>query len=188
MRHKYNIVELLQGHIGYRGLPFPGAFTDMLGTPGFSQFTNRGKRLYKKDYLGRWYFMPVTFIVEGKELEFPTAVMSISGKKTIVETPMVGRKGTVKELISVDDYRVSITGFIENTEGTYPEDEIVEMQELFNYNASVELVSAFTDLIFDDGDRVVITSISYPPTPGLEDGQVVKIECVTDKPFELIID
>lgn len=202
MKRKYDITAILQSYIGYKGLPFPGAFFGMLGSktatasgyehpeaaPGFKEFTDKGTRLYKKDHLGRWYFMPVTFIVEGKEIEFPTAVMNITGKKTIVETAMVGRKGTVKELISVDDYRVSITGFIQSTDGTYPENEIVQMQELYNHNASVELISALTVLVFDDKDQVVITSIDYPATPGLEDGQVVKIECITDKPFELIID
>lgn len=188
--------------IGYKGLPFPGAFLGMAKTgriaeaeyddpeqaPDLREFTDKGTRLYKKDHLGRWYFMPVIFKTENGEIEFPTAVISVTGKKTIVETHMVGRKGSVKELINVDDYKVSLAGFIQTTDRTYPENEIVEMMELFNINKSVELVSALTDLIFDEGDKVVITDISFPPTAGLEDGQVVKIECITDKPFELIIE
>ncbi|MEG0499905.1 MAG: DUF6046 domain-containing protein, partial [Rikenellaceae bacterium] len=39
--------------------------------------------------------------------EIPNAIISCTGKKTIVETPMVGRKGAVKELINVDDYEIS---------------------------------------------------------------------------------
>ena len=41
--------------------------------------------------------------------------------------------------------------------------------------------------LLDEGDRVVITDIQYPPTPGVEDGQAVTIECETDSPFELIV-
>jgi hypothetical protein len=201
MTPKFDIGKALLSYIGYKGLPYPGAFMFMLpkrrkqpeyeGAPQAQpqrEFTDKGTRLYKKDHLGRWYFMPVTFIADGKEYEIPEAVLSITGKKTIIETPMVGRKGSVKELINIDDYKVSIAGYISSQDGSYPEDAITEIRELFNVNRSVELVSALTDLIFDDGDKVVITDISFPSTPGVEDGQIVKIECITDKPFELIID
>jgi len=202
MAPKFDIGKILLSYIGYKGLPYPGAFFGMLMSKGGKQpeyeglpqgqpqqeFTNKGSRLYKKDHLGRWYFMPVTFITDEKEYEMPEAVLSITGKKTIIETPMVGRKGSVKELINIDDYKVSIASYVQSTDGTYPEDAITEIRELFNVNQSVELVSALTDLIFDDGDKVVITDISFPSTPGVEDGQIVKIECVTDKPFELIIE
>ena len=202
MTPKFDIRKILLSYIGYKGLPYPGAFFGMLkskvgkqpeyetDTPAleFQEFTNKGTRLYKKDHLGRWYFMPVTFISNGKEYEIPEAVLNITGKKTIIETPMVGRKGSVKELINIDDYKVSIAGYIQSTDGTYPEDAITEIRELFNINQSVELISALTDLIFDDGDKVVIKDIAFPSTPGVEDGQIIKIECVTDKPFELIIE
>lgn len=201
MVHRFDIPRLLLSYVGYKGLPYPGAFLGMLASkavtpdsyelgstaPVFKEFTDKGTRLYKRDHLGRWYFMPVTFKTDAGEVEFPQAVISITGKKTIVETHMVGRKGSVKELINVDDYKVSLAGFIQSTDGSYPEDEIVKMKELFNVNQAIELVSAITDLIFDEGDKVVITDIAFPSTPGVEDAQVVKIECVTDKPFELII-
>jgi hypothetical protein len=202
MRPEFDIGKILLSYIGYKGLPYPGAFTGMLKQKGSKQpeydglpqgqsrqeFTDKGTRLYKKDHLGRWYFMPVTFIADGKEYEMSEAVLSITGKKTIIETPMVGRKGSVKELINIDDYKVSVAGYIQSTDGSYPEDAITKIKELYSINQSVELVSALTDLIFDDGDKVVITDISFPSTPGVEDGQIVKIECVTDKPFELIIE
>jgi hypothetical protein len=87
----------------------------------------------------------------------------------------------------VDDYKISLAGFIQSTDRTYPENEIIEIRDLYNVNKAVEMVSALTDLIFDEDDRVVIQSISFPATAGLEDAQVVKMECITDKPFELII-
>jgi len=202
MKPEFDIRKILLSYIGYKGLPYPGAFFGMLKSragklpeyemnapaSGFQEFTNKGTRLYKQDHLGRWYFMPVTLISDGKEYEIPEAVLSITGKKTIIETPMVGRKGSVKELINIDDYKVSIAGYVQSTDGSYPEDAIIKIRELFNINQSVELVSALTDLIFDDEDKVVITDIAFPSTPGVEDGQIIKIECITDKPFELIIE
>lgn len=205
MKHKFNIERLLQSVIGYRGLPFPGALfpnrpagsyrgtaPEIPTAPAPQQELVKGTRLYKQDALGRWYFMPV-FIkhadVRSSEhtLELPNAVLSITGTKNIVRTPLVGRRGTVKELINVGDYKISIAAFIHSTDGSYPEAEISRMKELYNINESVELISALTDLLLDEGDRIVITDIQYPPTPGLEDGQVVTIECETDSSFELTI-
>lgn len=114
--------------------------------------------------------------------------LSITGKKTIVETPLVGQKGSVKELISIEDYKISLAAMIVSEDGTYPDEQITQVKELYNINEAVELVSAFTNLIFDPDDKVVITDISFPPTPGIEDAQAVKLELVTDKPFELTIE
>ncbi|MEG2122088.1 MAG: DUF6046 domain-containing protein, partial [Rikenellaceae bacterium] len=141
--------------------------------------TATGTVLYDEDGL----FMPVT--IGG--LKIPFAVMTISGKKTIVETALVGAKGTVKELVSVDDYAITIAGMLYN--GTmYPELEISRFMELYLTNESVSLVSAFSDVVFNYGsDKVVIKSVSFPPMGGCEEMQAVKIECVSDAPYELII-
>lgn len=211
MKHKYNIpfASELMSLIGYRGLPFPGAWLPSrpAGTykgdsqedyeietqaPQRKEFV-KGTRLYAQDKLGRWYFMPVTIkhpdiTANEGSLELQYAVMSITGKKTIVETPLVGQKGSVKELISIEDYKISLAAMIVSEDGTYPDEQITQVKELYNINEAVELVSAFTNLIFDPDDKVVITDISFPPTPGIEDAQAVKLELVTDKPFELTIE
>ena len=71
---------------------------------------------------------------------------------------------------------------------TYPADRIVEQKELYNVNEAVELKSVLTDLLFDENDKVVITEMNFPETPGVEDEQEVTIECTTDKPFELTLE
>lgn len=206
MKHKYNIVNLLTSIIGYRGLPFPGGFLPqrpvgnyrgeefegLNTTPAPRQEYVKGTRLYAQDLLGRWYFMPVyikhpDILEAGHTLELPNAVMSIACSKNIVRTQLVGRKGSVKELIGLDDYKISIAAFIQSPDGSYPEQQITRMKELWQVNESVELVSAFTDLLLDEEDRVVLSSIEFPPTPGVEDGQAVRIECETDAALNLII-
>lgn len=202
MKRKYSIPDLLAEVVGYRGIIYPGALlpgrTDNSSykggdyevaseAPVRQERTERGSTLWAKDWRGRWYFMPVVFQHEklGK-VEMPCALISVTGRKNIVETQLVGRKGSVKELINLEDYKVSIAGFIQSKDGTWPEAEIARMRDLYNVNESVELLCALTDLIFDKDDRVVITGIDFPPTQGLEDGQVIRLECTTDKPFELI--
>ncbi len=202
MKHKYNIPDLLGAVTGYKGVPYSRGFFSMrpdkkfVGDdfmPGasaiFRQEFVKGTRLYKQDALGQWYFMPVFVkhpsLPEG-EMELPHAVISVTGSKSIVETPLVGRKGSVKELVSVNDYKISLAAFISSGDGSYPADSIIRMQELFEINETVEVVSALTDLILGGG-QAVITDIGYPSTPGVEDGQAVTIECVTDQDFELDI-
>jgi hypothetical protein len=204
MKHKYNIPNLLLGVIGHKGLPFPGGFIPTRPgrasekyelTPEASPREEyvKGTRLYAKDALGRWYFMPVTLKhpsiqTASNTFELDYAVMSVTGKKNIIETPLIGRKGSVKELISMGDYKISIAAFLQGEDGQYPEEKITRLREIININETIELISAFTDLLLDSEDKVVITDFSFPPTPGVEDGQAVKLELVTDKVFELTIE
>lgn len=214
MEHKYNIPALLASIVGYKGIPFPGGFLpprpvgnyavdgfEVSGEAPAAEELIKGTRLRRQGANGVWYFMPVYFRhpsiggranarnnqVTDNTLELSSAIISVTGQKTIVETPMVGRKGSIKELISLDDYEISIAAFL-HTPGRYPEPEITQIRNLYNINESVELISVLTDLVIDEGDRVVITDIEYPSTPGIEDGQAVRLKCRTDKEFELFID
>lgn len=186
MKHRFDPIKILESAIGTRGIPFPGMFYGERNTASeqMQEFTPKGSRLYKKDALGRWYFMPVHI----GDIEIPQAVLSITSKKNIIETSMIGRRGTVKELISIDDYRISLGLYIQSSDGAYPEEQINEIQELWEINQSVAIHSALTDIILYPDNKIVISSISYPSTPGVEDAQLVKLECVTDAPFELIIE
>lgn len=198
MKHRFDISNILQGLISYKGIPFPGIF---LTKPKLGGYTGdnfdvpntapdqkhsyvHGAPLYGIDKRWRWYFMPIKI----NNVSIPNAVIKISCSKNIVETPLQGRKGSVIELISQDNDKVSIAGVILSDDGTYPIDQIAQLKELFALNESVKLISAITQLVFDPDDKVVIRKYDFPPTPGLEDGQAFTLECVTDRPFELIIE
>ena len=197
MLSEFNLRSLLSGLSGYKGLSFPGTLPpfqrasvpeyELPTTAGPRQeFTQKGSRLWAQ-HEGRWYFMPVTLEHKGKSLEIPFAVISISGEKTIVKTPMPGRRGSVNELISVDDAKISLTGLFMSADGSYPEAAVSEMNDLIQVNESIKLVSALSDLLLDPEDRVVIQSWDFPPTPGVEDVQAIKLELVSDSPFVLTV-
>lgn len=134
---------------------------------------------------GVCYFMPVTISHGTKKWEMGDAIVSISGKKTIVETSVVGRKGTVKELVSIDDYEIKLTAILTNNNGDYPEQEMHELVNLWEINESVKLSCALTDYFLKEDDSVVITSIEPESHEAMEDMQVVSITMVSDSPFEL---
>ncbi len=201
MKREYNIKDILSG-LSYKGLPFPGLWFGLEKKAGYSAKdfeldadaneneqktqSDLGAILRKKDALGRWYFLPVILEHEGKEYEIPNAVIRISGKKKIVETDMIGRKGSVKELISIDDYEITVSGII--VADDFPEEGITEINELYNINESVKLKCALTDIFMETDDKVVIKDIDFQEMKGTEHVQLFSMNMVTDRNFELIIE
>ena len=109
----------------------------------------------------------------------------INGKKNIVETPMVGRKGSVKELISIDDYEIKLVAVLENANGDYPEQEMQELVRLWEINETVEIHSALTSYFLGKDLNVVIKAIEPISVEAQEDIQAFNMTLVSDSPFEL---
>lgn len=201
MKHRFNIPQMLLSAAGYKGLIYPGIFMGRLNRTGsvtrggdfeipqaaeLQRETSTGTPIYAPDpnRPGRYYFMPV--ILGG--VEIPAAVIAISGQKIIQQTPLPGQGGSVKELIYADDWTIQITGMLWNTGRTYPEQELVRMRELCMRDESVSLICALSDILLEGSDQVVIKKYDFPAMGGVEDMQLVKLECVTDALFELEIE
>lgn len=181
----YNIEQLLSNVIGYVPVSLPESSS--LGTNRSKTHANKGSALYKKDIQGRYYFMPVAFLYKGKEYEIECAAISITGKKNIVSTPLVGRKGSVKELISLEDFSIHIAGIIIGEDKQWPEDKLDKINELYNINDALEIKCALTDIFLTEGDKVIIQDISIPKMQQIEHVQIIEMNCLTDKPLELTI-
>lgn len=178
----FKIGKALYNLVSYKGIPFPGI--NRKGT--LKDQSDLGATLRKKDHAGRYYFMPVVFVHKGKEYEIPNAVIGYTAKKTIVETPMIGRRGSVKEFINIDDYEINISGAVIGDD--WPEAGLKELNDLFTINEPVQLKCALTDLFMDEDDSVVIKSMDFTEVRGAETIQMVKISLITDRSFELIIE
>jgi len=145
---------------------------------------------YQKDglvhtgLLGVEYFMPVKL----NNWQLPNEpVISISGKKTIVETPLAGnsRRGTVKELINTEDYEIKIKGVIINEkDDAYPLDEVAKLVKLFELNKSILIVNMLTDRL--EITQVVIRSLDLPEMVGVQNAQSYVLSCVSDEDFILV--
>ncbi len=134
---------------------------------------------------GIYYFMPVSFEHEGTTWEFNDAVVSVTAKKNIVETQLIGRQGSVKELINIDDYEIKFVATLSDDD--YPEQEVMDLVKLFKINESVKMICAITDYFLEDEDKVVIKALDFPAVEGVEDMQIVTMTLVGDKNFELEI-
>ena len=202
---RFDIPHLLESIAGYKGLPFPAALlglanrkTGMASGAGFTvpsgpestqAYADKGAVLRQYDLMGNYYFMPVSFQASGKDYPIDCALVSVQHKKTVVETPLVGQRGAVKELINAQDLRISITGcLISGQKGFWPEDRISDMWELFSRNEAVSLKCALTDCFFEEDDKVVITDLSFPAPNQVEDVVPLSLQCVSDQVFELKLD
>lgn len=193
----FSLPQLFEAAFGYKTNAFE--FPQIEGTEGqlkdgdgvyanrLPKYTSQGAAYYSTDDQGRDYYMPV--LLGGYELSHP--VVSVIGRKNIVETPLVGRRGTVKELINTDDYVISIKGLIISEGDYYPEAKVKEMRQLFEQSTALEIVSPITDIFLLTPDRkgydkVVIKSMSFPPIVGVMNVRSYEIELVSDESFTLI--
>lgn len=79
-------------------------------------------------------------------------------KKTIVETAIAGRNGTVKESVSAQDYEVDVTFTLISAADEYPDEAMRRLASLADENSAVYVDSAFLRLF--DIDRAVITELT----------------------------
>lgn len=157
--------------------------------PERKEYSKYGSPYYDVDVTGREYYMPVT--LGGMLLPHP--VMSITGRKSIVKTELQGRRGTVKELINIDDYQITIRGLIIDLKNEYPEETVAELRKLFERNEAVAIESAITDIFLITPDRsgfdkVVIESLDFPEVTGIRNVRPYMMQLSSDEPFDLYID
>lgn len=148
-------------------------------------------------------YMPIKL----NQILLPFPVLAISCNKTIVQTPMVNRRGTVKELISAQDYNFHIKGLIIGSNNEYPEEQVLQLKQLFELDQSLSIQCAKTDIFLlsasrsnanttNDGitdqsqnllDQVVMLEMNFPPLKGIRNVQPYEILLQSDTPFNLII-
>ena len=115
----------------------------------------------------------------------PTVI--ISSKKNIVETALAGstRKGTVKELIAIEDWSVTIRGIAINyaSKLVYPEDQVKALRDLYERNEALEVQCALTNLL--GIYKLVIRQFDLPEMVGIQHAQAYQFVCTSDEDFIL---
>lgn len=162
--------------------------------PARREQSAKGAPFYATDLSGREFFLPV--YLDG--LLLPFAIISMTWRKTVVETTMPERGGSVNELININDYVFNIKGLLVNENDEYPDDEIQQLHDKFLINKSLSMRSALTDIVLsgrpdgagddDEGHKVVVLSVNWPPVSGVEHVKPFEIELKSDLIFELEIE
>lgn len=119
------------------------------------------------------------------QYNFPIeTVAELSCPNNIINTPLAGRKGSVKEYISRGDWEIILRGFMINyEEELYPQDMYKEMVRVFETDKSMRVKSRILNDagIFD----VVIKDVKFPPMEGFANCQPFEILLWSDEPIEL---
>jgi hypothetical protein len=210
----FSLADLFEKAFGYKTKAFSPGFPPAQGikTPFRSEQGSHGSPYYAKDALGAEYYMPVTLIYPDaavspsssstiqrsgesssplKKWSLPYPIISISSRKTIVETPLTERRGTVKELINIEDYEIVIKGFIVGNTNEFPESEVATLCAVYEQNVSLSIQCPLTDIFLlrpdrSGSDQVVIKSLTFPSVPGVKNVRPYELHLVSDEPFNLI--
>ena len=142
----------------------------------------------KVSYLGTLVFGAIVLKYEslGLEVELQTVLSEVSMTKNVVKTAMQGVDGTTKEYIADGDYEVTIRGAVVLDENDYPEDDVKALHQLCLVKDALVVESDFLQLF--DIYNLVIESYTFPQQEGFRNMQPFELQCVSDKPIELIIE
>jgi Domain of unknown function (DUF6046) len=118
-------------------------------------------------------------------------VISISGRKTIIETPLTERRGTVKELINIEDYEIVIKGLIINGTNEFPEADVTTLRDVYEQNVALSIECPMTDIFLlrpdrKGSDQVVIKELKFPAIQGVKHVRPYELRLITDEPYNLI--
>ena len=163
---------------------FPDAIQD--GSTEGESFVTMRNTIASNLPTGRPVFMPMRL----GNLVLPNEPsISITSRKTIVETVLVGstRRGTVKELINIEDWSVTIRGIAinYNSKEFYPEDQVKALKDLYEINEALEVQCALTRLM--GIYRLVIRDFQLPEMIGIQHAQAYQFTCTSDEDFILEI-
>lgn len=138
------------------------------------QLTGADGSILRESVRGVEIWFPVRFLRGTPEEVFlPYSVVSITTKKTIIKTPLMNRRGSVKEQYNIDDYAIRIKGFLIGENQQFPWSQIEQLRELFELKTSLTLDNALTNIFLKNKGltpseqyRVVIENLSFPEVEG----------------------
>lgn len=148
-----------------------------------------GDPYYMENDNGHRMFLPIWLVKPDKsEILLQNTVSSFTNKKNIVETALVNRQGTVKELISIDDWDINIKGLIVSTTPDYPDAKVQELVELYELEEPLSIRNARSSIMLKKQEQVVIKSLTFPEIKGKKHIQAFEMDLTSDIPFSLILD
>ena len=177
MAATFDIQQITTTAHGYVAGAYP-----LLGLKRFLPDPNKiGNAILGRTHLGIPYFMDV--VINGHRLPNEPLV-TFSGQKRIIQTAIVGsnRRGTVKELIAANDYKIKIEGVcIDPDRKQYPQDQVAALVELCETPAALDFENELADLF--KIRRLVITSYAFDKQQGQPYSQKYIINAVSDEDF-----
>lgn len=138
-------------------------------------------------WLGRTALTDLQVVVpEEGVLVINDAAINVSLQKQVVQTALVGHKGTIKEYITDGDYQVNISVGLVAVDGNgeiidqYPERAVAQLREILERPEALEVSSAFLDLW--GITHLVVTGFSAKQMTH-SNRQVIEITAISDTEY-----
>lgn len=135
-------------------------------------------------YTGKYYETDLSLGLteSADDITIKSAVCKVTLEKNIVETVITGRDGTVKELISANDFTIEASVTLINTVDEYPSEAMRTLSDLARKSSAVYVDSEFLRLF--DIDRAVVTQMVIDQsTEG--NTQEVTLKLTSDEDYEV---
>lgn len=116
---------------------------------------------------------------------FEAVICTVDFVYNVMKTQIQGFDGTVKEYIGADDAKILIQGIIAGTNGVYPKDEVAALYRWINAPVSKGVVCPYLQNL--GIDKLVVEDAGIPQIAGGYSYQTFTINCISDKPAELIL-
>lgn len=131
---------------------------------------------------------PLTFLSDDlPDFTFPIdPIVSLSFRNIITRRSVAkgNKRGTIKERWSEDDVEITITGVFSRSDGAYP-NEVGALQKYFEYRKIVDVQCQILNSL--NIFSIVIESLTFPPTKGIEN-QAYQIKAYSDDVYNLLIE
>lgn len=201
--NEFDLVDIFKSVWGYTSAPFLFSLQNKVEKKIFGrdsessefsfsepserrEYNIKGSPFYGQNNNGNEVFLPIWLIkADGTKFMLQNTVSSIVSKKTIVETPLVARQGSVKEEISIDDWEINVKGVIVSPDMDYPDQQVADLRNIYSLGESFEMENARTSLLFGENEKVVIRSLKLPEVKGFKNIQAFELDFVSDIPFSL---
>mgnify|MGYP006873041457 CR=1 FL=1 len=139
------------------------------------------------DYSGQYYNTDLSLGLTEKadDITLKTAICAVARTLNVVETAINGRKGTVKESITAEDYTVDVDVTIANDTDEYPADAIRKLAELMSSGKSLFVDSDYLRLF----DITMLAPKSFTLDTQSTEGnyQTIKLSFSSDDDYEVAV-
>lgn len=164
---------------------YSGSFAEQTEIVGESQNSD-GTDAQVTSWLGTPVWADVRLFPQGREdLILETVLCTISQRKNIVTTTIPGRKGTIKEYVSLGDYELNIKGAIVGKDrGVFPTQVVRDLLSVLIEDQAIKIVSDFLRIF--DIYNIVVMDYSFPQQEGFQNMQLFEFNALSDNPVELV--
>lgn len=136
--------------------------------------------------LGTPVFADLILKSPDKQIQLINVLASVSIQKTIVKTAVAGRKGTVKEDVTADDFAINLSGEVSTmVPDQYPYDEVRTLIDILESDTAIDIISEFVQMF--DVTRAVVEKANFAQGRGTQNVQTFSIDLVSDDPEEFLI-